>query len=166
MARTPRKGIVRASGKDGPQIIAATGHRWTDADEIVFLDTLSTTCNVKRSADASGFSTVAIYNRRRRDSGFAARWDIALDQGYARLEMLLVQRASESLEGWQPDPDTPIPPVSVHDATNILKLHRARIRGDGRMPGWRARPRSLEEVRDSILTKLDAIETARRDAGE
>jgi hypothetical protein len=36
------------------------------------------------------------------------------------------------------------------------------VKGEGRRPGWRGRPRSLDEVRASILTTLEAIEAARR----
>lgn len=157
----PAGTIVRASGKDGPQVIRSTGHRWTEQAEAVFLDQLAASCNVKLSAAAAGFSTVAIYNRRRADPGFAARWQAALEQGYARIEILLVQRASDALEGFAPDPETAIPEMTVKDALAILGLHRAAVKGEGRRPGWRPRPRSLDEVRDSILTKLEAIEALR-----
>jgi len=76
--------------------------------------------------------------------------------------MMLVQRANEALEGFAPDPDAPFPDMSVRDAINILQLHRSSVKGEGKRPGWRGRPRSIDEVRGSILTKLEAIEAARR----
>lgn len=148
-------------GKDGPQIVAVARHRSTDEAEAAFLDQLAATCNVRLSAAAAGFSTVAIYNRRRRDPGFAERWHAALVQGYARIEMALVARAADAMEGLAPDPDTPIPEMTVRDALAVLAQHRAAVTGAGNHPGWRARPRSLDEVRGSILTKLEAIETLR-----
>lgn len=158
----PAGSIVRASGKDGPQIVHSKGKRWTDAAEALFLDHLAASCNVKASADAAGFSTVAIYNRRRADPAFATRWQAALEQGYARIEMLLVHRAEQALETGLPNADSPIVTMTVSDALNVLKLHRAAVKGDGaRAPGWRARPRSLDEMRDSILAKLEAIEGQR-----
>lgn len=162
----PAGTILRADGKDGPQIIASTGKRWTDKAEQVFLDALGASCNVTHAAAASGFSRVVVYRRRREDPAFAARWRAALEQGYLRLEMLLVQRATGLLEGdpggHLPDPEAPFPDMTVRDAIAILQLHRAAVKGDGaRHPGWRARPRSLEEMRASILTKLEAIEAAR-----
>lgn len=160
--RGPAGTIIRASGKDGPQVIRSRGHRWTDEAETIFLDHLAASCNVKLSADASGFSTVAIYNRRRSDPGFAERWQAALEQGYARIEMALVKSATDALEGLKLDPDTPIPAMTVKDAINILQLHSASVRGgNARHPGWLARPRSLDEVRESILKKLAAFEAAR-----
>ena len=155
-------------GKDGPQLIRTTGHRWSEEAEALFLDHLAATCNVTASAEAAGFSREAIYKRRRHDPGFAERWQAALEQGYARIEMALVRRAADALEGFAPDPDTPIPEMTVQDAVTILKLHGPAVKGEGRAPGWRARPRSLDEMRDSILAKLEAMapsfETALRDA--
>src|SRR5687767_12423732 len=104
---------LRASGKDGPQRIASTGRRWTDEAEAQFLDSLAASCNVTLSAQAAGFSKEAIYRRRRTDAGFAARWQAALEQGYARIEIALVRRAADALEGFAPDPDTPFPEMTV-----------------------------------------------------
>ncbi len=166
-ARSPAPAgtIVRASGKDGPQRVESDGHRWTDAAEAVFLDHFAASCNVTHAARACGFSTVAIYKRRRGDPGFAERWQAALEQGYARLESILVQRATDALEGFAPDPEVPIPPMTVKEALAVLQLHRASVKGEGARPGWRARPRSLDEMRDSILAKLSALEAAKIESG-
>lgn len=144
-------------GKDGPQLIRSSGRRWSDAAEARFLDHLAATCNVTASADAAGFTRVAIYKRRRRDSAFAERWQAALDQGYARIEALVLRRIEEALEGFVPDPDLPIPPLTMKDALAVLGHHRRSVdRGPRSRRQW-ARPRSLDEVRDSILAKLEAI---------
>ena len=79
--------ILRASGKDGPQLVTSSGARWTTAAERRFLDWLGATCNVTRACAESGFSKAAVYKRRRLDSAFAAAWEETLAQGYARLEM-------------------------------------------------------------------------------
>lgn len=155
-ARAPQGTTTRA-GKDGSQIIRTDGSRWSDEAEARFLDHLASSCNVTAAAEAAGFSREAIYKRRRHDPGLAERWQNALDQGYARIEMLLVQRATETLEGFAPDPGTPLPDMTTRDAIAILQLHRGAVKGEGRAPGWRARPRSLDELRDSILAKLEAI---------
>ncbi len=167
MASTPKRGTpprgthLRASGKDGPQLVESDRKQWTDRAEAKFLDALAASCNVRWSAARTGFSKEAIYRRRRLDTAFAARWQSALEQGYARIEMALVKRALDALEGADPDPDTPIPVLTVADAISVLKLHRAAVAGAGRSPGWRGRPRSLDEVRGSILAQLEAIEAAR-----
>lgn len=158
----PTGTCIRASGKDGPQVIQSKGKRWSDEAEAKFLDALAASCNVTFAAKAAGFSKVAIYNRRRNDPCFAERWQAALAQGYARIEMALVARAGDALEGLAIDPDTPFPEMTVRDAIAILQLHKSSVKGEGAHPGWRARPRSLDEMRGSILTKLEAIETMRR----
>ena len=65
------------------------------------------------------------------------------------------------MEGRVPDPDSPIPQMTARDAIALLKLHAASVHGGARSPGWRGRPRSLDEVRQSILGKLAAIHRAR-----
>jgi hypothetical protein len=159
-AQAERSGTAIRGGKDGAQIIRSSGARWTDESEAEFLDRLAASCNVTLSARMTGFSREAIYRRRRRDPAFAERWQAALEQGYARIEMLLVQRAADALEGNLPDPDAPLADMTARDAIAILQLHRSSVKGEGRAPGWRARPRSLDEMRDSILAKLEAIAPA------
>lgn len=144
-------------GKDGPQIIRSTGKRWSDAAEELFLDHLAASCNVTASAAAAGFSKTAVNARRRRDPGFAQRWQAALEIGYSRIEALLLRRAEEALEGWAPDTELPIPPMSIKDALAIIGHHRRAVeRGPRSRRQW-ARPRSLDEMRDSILVKLEAF---------
>jgi hypothetical protein len=146
-------------GRHGPQLIATGGKRWSDEAETVFLDHLAATANVTASARACGFTNAAIYRRRRKDAGFQKRWGAALAQGYAHIEALLVQRAIEALEGFAPDPDTPIliRDMTTRDALALLGHHRRTIEGGPRSRRQWARPRSLDEVRDSILGKLAVV---------
>jgi hypothetical protein len=143
--------------KDGPQCIRSTGKRWSDEAEALFLDHLAASCNVTAAADACGFSGAAVYYRRRNDPAFAKRWQAALETGYAHVEALLLQRAIEALEGFAPDPATPIEPMTVKEARELLGHHRNTVNGGPRSRRQWARPRSLDEVRDSILRKLEAI---------
>ena len=161
----PRRGPCGTGllvGKDGPQLIRSTGKRWSEEAETVFLDHLAATCNVTASAAECGFSCTAVYKRRRRDPAFAQRWQAALEQGAGRLRALLLQRAIEALEGFAPDPDTPIPVMTVKDIITIIGHHGREVDGGPRSRRQWARPRSLDEMRDSILAKLEAIEAKRR----
>lgn len=163
----PAGTALRASGKDGPQLIQSAGKRWTDEAEALFLDHLAASCNVTYAAAQAGFSKAAVYRRRRTDPAFAGRWQAAKQQAYVRIEMALIQRALEALEGREPDPDTPMPAMTVREAIEILKLNRASVEGrPARYPGWRARPRSIEEMRASILRKLQAIAAMPDDADD
>ena len=157
----PEGSTLRGGGKDGPQRVHSRGKRWTDAAETIFLDALAASCNVSWAAALCGFSTEALYARRRRDPAFAAKWQAALVQGYVRLETALVAAALATIEGRAPDPHFPIPPMTVADVIAVLKLHRAAVHGEGNRPGWRGRPRSLDEVKQSILAKLSAFDRAR-----
>jgi hypothetical protein len=157
----PAGSIARAGGKDGPQIVHSRGKRWTDAAETLFLDALAASCNVTWAAAQCGFSKEALYARRRRDPAFAASWQDALVQGYFRIEAGLVAAAIATVEGRTPDPDFPIPAMTVADIIAVLTLHRATVHGEGKSPGWRGRPRSLDEIRQSILAKLSAFDRAR-----
>lgn len=154
----PEGHCIRASGKDGPQIVQCSESSWNDVKAEKFLNALGASCNVTHAAAQSGMSKGTLYWRRRTDPGFAAQWQAALEQGYVRIEMLMLDNAENALSGKAPDPDCPIPPMTVKEAINLLQLHRAAVHKDGnRRKKWNARPRELEEVRKSILVKLEAI---------
>jgi hypothetical protein len=153
--------LAARDGKDGLQLVRPGRRRIGPEAEEVFLDRLAASCNVAYAAAGAGFSKEAFYARRRRDPGFAARWDSALAQGYVRIEALLIDNAEQALAGRAPDPESPIPPMTARDAIMLLQLHQARVAGTARRPGWAPRPRALDEVRESILAKLAAFDRAR-----
>jgi hypothetical protein len=155
----PRGSRLRPDHKDGPQRIRISGAWWSDEAERIFLDHLAASCNVSASAAAAGFSAVTVYNHRRSDPGFAARWQEALDQGYARVEMELVRTATDYLAGLDLS-DLPLKGMTVRDAVTILGMHRVRGSGDGRGPRFSSTPRGLDEVRESIILKLERIASA------
>jgi len=168
-ARAPLPGrVVRPAINGKTQVIEVrSGRRWTDKSERIFLETLAATCNVRLSAATCGFSTVAVYKRRMRYPGFAALWAEAIEQGYARIEAMLVERATDSvvrvkLDGdWDPAGEA----MSNADLMNLLKLHRGTARG-GRAQnyGWASKPPDMEAVRKGIMRKIEAI--ARHDERE
>jgi len=155
----PEGRCVRASGKDGPQIIHSDGHRWTDEAEGIFLDALAASNNATWAAGQCGFSTAAIYARARRDPAFAERMAAARAVGAGRIDDGLARAAETFLAGRAPEPDSPIVKMTVQDAIAILKLYRASQNPEAgaRRPAWPARPRSLAEVQESILSKFSAI---------
>ena len=155
----PAGAILRSHGKDGPQLIRSRGDRWTEEAEQIFLDSLAASNNATWSAEQAGFSKEAIYRRARRDPVFAEKMAAARAQSAGRIDEALARRAEDFLEGRPPDPDSPIVDMTVQDAIAIVKLYQARRNPEGgvRRPAWPARPRSLEEMRDSILKKLSAI---------
>jgi len=155
--RGPKGSSTRASGKDGPQIIHSDGHRWTDEAEGIFLDALAASNNARWSADQAGFSTAAIYARARRDPGFHERMAAARAMARDRIDEGLYRAAEDFLAGKMPDPEAPLVVTSVDQAIAIQRLNRPAETGGGRRPAWPARPRTLDEMRASILKKLSAI---------
>ena len=168
--REPRGPAGRSllMGPCGTQVRSTRGHRWSDEAETLFLDQLAATCNVTLAGEACGFTHAALYRRRRNDSAFMQRWDAALAQGYAHLESLLIRRACDALEGVAPDPTAAvlIPEVTMRDALAVLGHHRRAIEGAPRSRReWRRR-RSFDEAKESILSKLEAIERVRVEEAE
>jgi hypothetical protein len=162
--QAPAGTIARPSGKDGPQIVRSGGKSWTDAAEEIFLDRLAASNNATWAAEQTGFSRETVYKRARRDPGFAERMAAARSMGIGRVDELLLRRAEDFLSGRPFEgtvagdcPPTPFPEMTVQDAIAIQKLNRPSQTGEGRRPAWPARPRTLDEVRDSILAKLSAI---------
>jgi hypothetical protein len=144
-------------------VVRAGPGRWSTRSERAFLAALTASANVEAAARAAGVSAVTAYNRRKQWPGFAAAWDEAKEEGYVQLEMRLIHAANTTLD---PDPVAAVvgeaPAMTAAEAINLLRLHRASVRG-GRPQryGWRARLPDIEEVRAEILRKLAAIKRAR-----
>lgn len=148
-----------------PQRVKSHGYHWCAATEDAFFEVLAASCNVSLAAATVGFATPTVYRYRQLRPEFAARWQAALETGYARLEMELLRAATDSLADAPFGPDRPIPKMTVEQAMNVLRAHRHEVRGAGkRGPGAGAQRRRLEDVRDSITKKVAAIRNQRPDA--
>ncbi len=128
LALPGRPHSVRHSRTGKPCIMATGEGRWNCAIEAAFIAHLDATANVRGAARAVGFSTTAIYARRKTDPAFRKAWDAALEQGYARIEMGLIAKASQLLEPDEAEVIDP-PDMSIPDAMNLLKLHRSTVHG-------------------------------------
>lgn len=160
--RGPRGTIVRYGNSRRAKRVRTTGWQWSEEAEEIFFDALAASCNVCLAASEAGYATPTVYRQRQRRPDFAARWDAALAQGYARLEMGLVQAAVDSIDGVEFDASRPIPKMSVAEAMNLLKLHGPSVRGERGGAGRFGKRRTLDEVRASIIKKIEAIERADR----
>lgn len=153
-------GAVVRRTKHGVQRVR-TCVQWCDEREEAFLDALAASCHVTRAAEEAGVSHTSVYRQRRTSAGFAVKWQAALEQGYARLEIEMVRAATEAVTGVDYDADRPIGPMTAETALNLLKLHRASVTGMGRRSGWAAPVRSIDEVGESILRKIRVIREMR-----
>ncbi|WP_260599244.1 hypothetical protein [Sphingomonas endolithica] len=156
--RVMRNGKLRYGPTGRPQVLKDSGWHWNDAAEAAFFDHLAASCNVTAAAEAVGFSTPTVYRLRQTRPEFAARWQAALEQGYARLELALLKAAVDTIDDVPFDVERPTPKMTVDQAMNVLRAHRNSVVDNGRGgPGKTARRRSLDEVRASILSKVEAI---------
>ena len=161
-ASGPQGCVIRAAKNGKTKIVRTGGHRWSLQAEKLFLEQLSATANVKAACVVAGFSPTAVYNQRRANPGFAARWQAALETGVARLEMLLVHSAGATLEGLPLDGDHPIPRMTIEDVMNVLKLHRAAVHGGKpQRYQWRMELPPIEQVQAEILRKTAALRKGR-----
>ncbi len=154
-----RPAIVRRS-RWGVQRVGCN-RQWSEPAEEAFLDALAASCNVTLACEEAGVGHSSVYRQRRQRPDFAARWQDALEQGYARLEMAVVEAAIAAAEGRDRTGGRPILPMSAETVLKVLTAHRSAVKGVGRRPGWQARRRPMAEVKESILRKLEAIEAAR-----
>ena len=63
--------------------------------QVIFLNELAETSNVKAACSAAAVSQSLVYKTRREDADFAGRWYAALAEGYDNLEMELLSRLRE-----------------------------------------------------------------------
>lgn len=153
---------VRPGNKRRVQVRKAVRGSFGAAERQVFLDHLAACCNVTRAAAAAGVGVSTVYDARRRDPGFAAQWDVAIEAGYATLEALLIERAALGKDrggGDYAPGDTPVPGPETIDtwlALDLLRLGRmARApRNVGGAPPRRASEKAVDEA---ILAKLDVL---------
>lgn len=158
-----RGGIGRA------QIARARLHQWTPRTEARFLAALAACCNVRAACRAVGMTPPAAYHHYNRWHDFAKRWDAALETGYLRLDIALLDHAGRVFAAVDYDADVPIEPMTFDQAISLLRFHQARIHGAGKLPAHgKKRPRSSEEAFASLAHKLDRVEKMhrKREAGK
>ena len=136
----------------------------TDDQIEAFFETLAETCNVVRSAKAAGFSANWAYRRRKFDAAFRNGWAAALAEGYAKLELILLERAikgTPKLVRASGGKDRVMREYSPTLAIALLRRHGeiARSADEARPP-----EDELDEVREAILEKLERMRA--RELGE
>lgn len=115
---------------------AQVSRRW----RVPFFDKLAETSNVSAAAAEANVPLSTIFRLRREDRDFAAKWLVALGQGYDNLEMELV--------GYLRDPE-PKRKMDVTAALRLLAAHRETVE--------RRRALTSEEDEKATLESLDAF---------
>lgn len=151
--------FIGRDGKGRFQTRASRGLRsWDDpANQEEFLNHLSATANVARSAEAAGLFVAGAYRLRQRDPQFRERWHLALCDGVARVEALLIEGAAALAEVPR-TPDGEIDRLALklynpERALVALKVHGPTARGEASAPR-RPFPLSSEALREIILVRI------------
>lgn len=129
----------------------------------IFLEHLAATCNVQASAAAAGVAVSTVYANRMRDADFRADWQAALEQGYARLEAALIERAMRGerreikgdriVEG----PDSPAE-IDWEKGMELLRHHQRGLMGTARHnPAHMPKRAPIDRVTEKLVRKLRAL---------
>ncbi len=156
---TEPRAIRTASGR--MQLRALPARALDRAAEQAFLSALSATANVRLSAAAAGFSHSAFYARRRQSPAFAREMQLALETGYERVEMALMEAALASSyrdDAWRHNDPPAIPSMTVDEAMMLLRLHHQSVRLQEEPPHIKRR---RGESREAHSYRLSAMYEAR-----
>jgi hypothetical protein len=153
--------VLRGVNNRLVQVARARLGQWTPRIEARFLRTLAATCNVTAACKEIGVTKQSAYLRRNKWKSFAERWEEALEIGYARLEMALLENGCNMLEDVEVDPDAPMLPMTVEQAIQFMGLHRRQVKRERRGVHRFYRVPELSEVKDDIKRKVAAIMRAR-----
>ena len=123
-----------------------------------FLEHLAATCNVKRSADAAEVTVQCVYKQRMKDGAFREAWGRALEQGYARLEAMLLERAARA-EPVEVEGDLVLSeePFDRELAIHLLREHKKGLAGIPRAPQPALKSAEWSEVETYFIARLKAL---------
>lgn len=149
MAAKAKRKMVRAA----PVALAV---RWTPAKREAFLRALVETANVAGAARSVDLPPCSPYKLRAKDAEFSAAWDVALEEAYSKLELMLLRRATygELCDG----ADTPA--ISTNFALGLLRHYHTRAkRGEPMLP----RPVRGARLRNRLEATLAEMNTSSDD---
>lgn len=138
-------------------------HMFGKRRRAIFLEHLAATCNVQAAAAAAEVAVSTVYANRMRDAEFRADWQAALEQGYARLEAALIERAARGAERAEikgdkivEGPDAP-EEIDWEKGMELLRHHQRGLAGYN-VPG-RVVPKrvEIEQVTAKLIRKLKAL---------
>lgn len=148
--------LLALDGKSSPKRRARGKGDITPEQIETFLETLADTCNVVRSAKAAGFAANWAYRKRRRDAGFRNGWAEAVREGYAKLELVLLERAmigTPKLVRSAGGGERIVREYSNTLAIALLKRHASLADSAAYEPA----DEELAEIRERILARLDKL---------
>ncbi len=142
---------------------------WNIKKRATFIAELSMTANVSASARAAKMKEAQAYAERRKSDAFRAEWAAALSEGYARLELMMLERAMRALspapakkEGEAAEPIDPaqskIDEYSNKLAMTLLSAHRVSVRDERGVTPTRAISQiNVVGAKERLSLKLDQM---------
>jgi hypothetical protein len=155
-----RKAVEAAAPPPPPARVKVA---WTAAREETFFRELSEVCNVIAAARAAGLpDSKPAYNRKACDPRFRAAWNDAVAEGYARLELEMLERArfgeNRRLDqGVSGEKQRAIPTAL---ALSLLRMHHGRAKAVAAAAASTAaqpRPMRGQRVRDEMEARFREI---------
>ncbi len=157
-AKTVRaKAVARAAPEPAPEPRAAL---WNQDRRTLFLAELAASANVSASARAAGMKEAQAYAERRKSASFRIAWQGALCEGYAQLELMMLERAMKALRatGGAPDPaKTRMEEYSNKLAMTLLAAHSAAVRGTKSAPAKSAPHHPVDGVKERLSSQFDLM---------
>jgi hypothetical protein len=128
-----------------------------EKDETFFRE-LATLCNVTAALRVAGMlrQSGQVYERRRRDPEYRARWEEAIGESYAMLELEMLARSRHGEDRPAPatEAEKKLRELSDRQALNLLRMHKSQVKG--RVPHAQ-RPLRGEKLRDALEKRLSEI---------
>ncbi len=156
---------VIAKGRGGRlQQRAARPNELTRKCEQAFLLALSVSANVGLAAAAAGAPREAFYRRRRLDEAFAREWRLALEEGYGRLQLRLLEGAlpeSHQHDAWRHNERPEMPPMSFNQMLQLMYLHQKEARLLAEPAHLKRRRGESGEARSYRLTEMYRLQEQR-----
>ena len=151
--------VVRRTRNGKLQVQRSQAGKLTSEAEQAFLAALSATCNMSLAAAAVGASPHCFYRRRKADRGFAREVRLALQQGYERIELALLESTLPSAyehDEWRHNEPPAIPPMSANQALQLMYLHQKEARliaEEWPLKRGRGEPREVYNERLALLAE-------------
>jgi hypothetical protein len=133
---------------------------WNIEKRDAFLTALAQTANVSASARAAKMKEAQAYTERRKSAAFRAAWEVALSEGYAKLELMMLERAMKAMgaDAETADPaKTKLEEYSNKLAMTLLTAHRATVRGEKKAAPASPAYGKKADVKARLSARFDAM---------
>lgn len=141
-----------------PQLRKAPGggRSFTLARQDIFFAELAATCNVLAACRKARISPDCVYRHRRKCAAFRARWAEAVREAYARLELMMIERAMNGTVRTRTRADGSV--ETMHEYPNHIAMQLLRMHRDTAVEAEEVHDSDLiEEVRERLVNRLGRL---------